>query len=89
MRAAAWLPSVLVAVLAAAFAFANRGEAAAVHLFGATFYRVPVTWLVLGSFLLGMITMFALSLRHDLRVRRLLHERRFADAAVEPHPEPR
>ncbi|MDQ3556106.1 MAG: LapA family protein [Gemmatimonadota bacterium] len=87
MKASAWLPALMVAVLAAGFAFMNRGETATIHLFGVTFFRVPLTWLTLGSFLLGMITMFALGLRHDLRVRRTLRAQRYPDAGSDPHPE--
>lgn len=75
MTRGGWLGVAALALLAAAFAYANRGEAAAVHLGFATFYRAPVALLVLGSFLLGMVAMLLLGLRQDLRVRRMLRER--------------
>ena len=75
MTRGGWLGVAALALLAAAFAYANRGEAAAVHLGFATFYRAPVALLVLGSFLLGMVAMLLLGLRQDLQVRRMLRER--------------
>jgi len=80
-----WLPTLLLALLALAFARANRGETMALHLGPVTFYRAPVSVVVLGAFLLGMVAMFLLGLRHDLRVRRLLRERLPADATA-PFP---
>ena len=74
MSRGGWLGVAALALLAAAFAFANRGETAAVHLGFATFYRAPVSLLVLGSFLLGMVAMLLPGLRQDLRVRRMLQE---------------
>lgn len=82
-----WLPGVLVGLLAAGFAWANRGETAALHLGFATFYRAPLTLVVLGAFLLGMLAMFLLGLRHDLRVRRALREiQAREDDFTEPYP---
>ncbi len=75
MTRGGWFGVAALALLAAAFAYANRGESAAVHLGFATFYRAPVSLLVLGSFLLGMVAMLLLGLRQDLQVRRLLQER--------------
>jgi len=74
MSRGGWFGVAALALLAAAFAFVNRGETAAVHLGLATFYRAPVSLLVLGSFLLGMVAMLLLGLRQDLRVRRILQE---------------
>lgn len=85
MSGGRWLPTVLLALLAAAFAWGNRGETTALHLGFATFYRAPVTLVVLGAFLLGMIAMFLIGLRHDLRVRRMLQEGPLTDA-TEPFP---
>lgn len=81
-----WLPAVLVGLLAAGFAWLNRGEWAVLHLGFVTIYRVPLPLLVLGAFLLGMIVMFLLGLRHDLRVRRALRERAREDT-TEPYPD--
>jgi uncharacterized integral membrane protein len=75
MTRGGWFGVAALALLAAAFSFANRGESAAVHLGFTTFYRAPVSVLVLGSFLLGMVAMLLLGLRQDREVRRLLRER--------------
>ncbi|MBV9774083.1 MAG: LapA family protein [Gemmatimonadetes bacterium] len=75
MSRGSWIGGVALALLAALFAYGNRGESAVLHLGVATFYRAPTTLLVMGSFLLGMLAMFLLGLRHDLRVRRALAER--------------
>jgi hypothetical protein len=40
-----------------------------------TFYRVPLTWVAFGSFLVGMAVMLLAGLHADLRVRRFLRER--------------
>lgn len=84
MKAGRWIVPLVVAFLAAAFAYQNRGEAATMHFAGATFYRVPLTWIALGSFLLGMIAMFLLGLRHDLRVRRVLRGQQVHESARYP-----
>ncbi len=82
-----WGPGLLVGLLAAGFAWANRGESAALHLGFATFYRAPLTLVVLGAFLLGMLAMFLLGLRHDLQVRRALREMQTREEDfMEPYP---
>ncbi len=75
MTRSGWIGLTAVLLLSAGFAFANRGETAAVHLGFASFYRAPVAILMLGAFFLGMVVMFLLGLRHDLKVRRMLRER--------------
>ncbi len=94
--AARWLPLLGVALAAALFAWFNRGERVVVGLGVATFYRVPLTFVVFLAFLAGMLAMLLLSLRHDLRLRRELRARGMVDggargAAVstlaEPEPE--
>lgn len=91
MTRGGWFGVAALALLSAVFAYANRGETAAVHLGIATFYRAPVALLVLGSFLLGMVAMLLLGLRHDLQVRRMLQERQpfrhRADDATELFPQ--
>jgi uncharacterized integral membrane protein len=75
-----WAPALLVGLLAAGFAWANRGEAATIRLGFFTLYRAPLALLVLGAFLLGMLAMFLLGLRHDLRIRRALRKMEARDA---------
>lgn len=61
--------------LAAFFSYLNAGERVVLHLGLLTLYRVPVSVLIFGAFLLGMFAMFLAGLRTDLHVRRLLRER--------------
>lgn len=75
MTRGSWIGAAALALAAALFAYANRGEVSVLHLGIATFYQLPTSLLVLGSFLLGMCAMLLLGLRHDLRVRRVLEER--------------
>lgn len=84
-----WLA--LTAVLAAVFAYLNSGEHAALNLGFTVLYQVPVVALVFVAFLLGMVAMFLIGLRHDRRVRRLLRESGFAEQAsrrADPDPPP-
>jgi hypothetical protein len=78
-----WLLLLVVAVLAALFAYLNGGERATLHLGFVSMYRVSVPRLVLGSFLLGMLVMWGIGLRHDLRVRRVLREHGITDEPPE------
>ena len=74
-RAAA--AAVVVAVLACAVAFAalNAGERVTVDLGIVVIYRVPLTLVVFGALLLGMLAMVVVSIDSDLRVRRILRDR--------------
>jgi uncharacterized integral membrane protein len=88
-----WLPLAAVTLLAGAFAFLNRGEVVAVRIGVATFYRAPLTLVVFVAFLVGMLSMLALSLRQDLRTRRLLRQHGLLDtpsptATPVPAPQP-
>lgn len=81
-----WVGVAAIVILAGVFSWLNSGERAALHFGLFNVYQIPVVTVFYVSFLLGMGTMFLLGLRHDLRVRRLLRERGFAE---EPRPEPR
>jgi hypothetical protein len=83
MSLSRWGMLLAVAALAALFAYLNGGERAALNLGFVTLYRVSVPRLVLGSFLLGMLVMWGIGLRHDLRVRRILREHGLAEEAPE------
>lgn len=83
-----WLLIGLAALLAAAFAFLNGGERVAVHVGFAVLYRVPLAMLVFLAFLLGMVTMFLIGLRYDLRVRRLLRQYQIQEERRPWRPEP-
>jgi uncharacterized integral membrane protein len=81
-----WAGVAAIVILAGVFSWFNSGESAALHFGLFNVYQIPVVTVFYVSFLLGMVTMFLLGLRHDLQVRRLLRERGFAE---EPRPEPR
>src|SRR5690606_38637327 len=78
-----WVPLVGVTLLAGVFGYFNAGEAVALHLGLFVLYQVPLVALIFVAFLLGMVTMFLVGLRHDLKVRALLRER-----AAAPPPRP-
>lgn len=73
-RGGRWLLAALAIGAAAAFAYLNSGERVSIHLGFFVLFRVPLAALTFGAFLAGMVTMFLLGLRHDLRVRRRLRE---------------
>lgn len=83
-----WLVPALAIVVAGAFAYLNSGERVAVHLGLFVLFRVPLTALVFVTFLLGMIAMFLIGLRHDLRVRRLLRQYQVQEERRPWRPEP-
>lgn len=74
MKGVRWGALLLIALLAATFAYLNGGERTTVNLGVAAFYRVPLSWLIFTAFVLGMVTMFLAGLGYDLRVRRALRE---------------
>lgn len=69
--------SAMLAVLVFVLVFArwNGSERMTLDLGVWTFYRVPMTWVVFASFLLGMVVMLLAGLYSDLRVRRFLRDR--------------
>ena len=85
-----WLGVAFIVLLAGVFAYLNSGERVAIHLGLFVLYQVPLVVLIFFAFLLGMVMMFLLGLRHDLEVRRLLRrqevelERERAWAAAPP-----
>ena len=91
MSAARWLAPAAVTLVAAAFAWLNRGERVAVDLGIATVYRAPLTVVFFLFFLAGMLSMLALGMRSDLRLRQELRARGLLDVpapAPVPDPEP-
>ncbi|MBW3573208.1 MAG: LapA family protein [Gemmatimonadetes bacterium] len=88
MRVPRWLPAAAVTLLAAAIAWFNRGERVAVDVGFTTFYRAPFTIVLFVAFLAGMLSMLALSLRNDMRVRDELRARGLLDAPHAPEPSP-
>ena len=49
-----------------------------------TLYYVPLSLVAFGSLLVGMVIMFVVGVRSDLRVRRILRERFMDEEALEP-----
>lgn len=90
MTAPRWLPVAAVTLFAACLAWANRGERVALDLGFATFYRAPLAFVLLLSFLAGMMAMLWLGLRQDRRVRdELRRHGLLPPAQAEPtHPVP-
>jgi hypothetical protein len=78
-----WVAAAVLVFLATAFTFFNRGERVSLHVGFTILYRISLVGLVFTAFILGMITMFLFSLRHDLRVRRELRERRYGTTPPE------
>lgn len=80
-----WAALAVIAVVAALFASFNAGERVALNLGFTMLYRIPLVPLIFVAFLVGMVTMFLVGLRHDLRVRRALREAGF-DEVRAPTP---
>lgn len=91
-----WPLVALLVVLLGVFTWLNSGESVSLHLGLFQLYQVPVVGVFYLAFLLGMLLMFVLGLRHDLHVRRLLRERGLLDdaprrlpaASADPGPRP-
>jgi uncharacterized integral membrane protein len=66
---------VVVLALSMAFAALNGGQRVTLRLGLMTFYGVPLTAIVFGSVILGMLVMLVAGIRSDLRVRRILRDR--------------
>jgi len=65
----------VVLVLSMAFAALNGGQRVTLRVGIATFYRVPLTGIVFGALILGMLVMLVAGIHSDLKVRRILRER--------------
>lgn len=76
MKMARWIFLLLLALLTGTFAYLNTGERITLDFGFAVLYRISLAGALFGSFLLGMVSMFLLGLRHDMRVRRALREHR-------------
>lgn len=67
----------VVALLAFSLLFAslNSGQRVTLRLGVLTLYGVPLTGIVFGSVIVGMVVMLASGIRSDLKVRRILRAR--------------
>lgn len=74
-RSAGVLGAITALGLVLYFARLNSAERVTVDLGLTTLYRVPMTWVVFGSLLVGMVIMILAGLHADLKVRRVLRDR--------------
>lgn len=88
-RWARWAMLAGIGALAAVFASFNSRERVALSLGFTEVYRVSLVVLIFVAFLAGMITMFLLGLRHDLRVRQALREAGFGEPIAAEEVAPR
>lgn len=75
-RLLGWLGLAAVVALAAIFAANNANTRVVIDLGFVTFRRVPVAFVAFGGMVAGMVVVLAAGLRADLKVRRLLRQRR-------------
>lgn len=74
---------VLVLGLSMAFAVMNGGQRVTLRLGLWTLYRAPLTAVVFGALILGMVVMLVAGVHSDLKVRRILRERLVEEALEE------
>lgn len=72
-----------VLVLSMAFASLNGGQRVTIRLGLTTLYGVPLTVIVFGSVLAGMVIMLGAGIRSDLKVRGVLRARLAEEARAE------
>lgn len=82
-RFAMWLGLAAVVALGVLFAMGNSGRFVSIDLGLFTLSRVPVTLVAFGGMVVGMGVVLAAGLNADLKVRRLLRERREQDGLAE------
>lgn len=75
-RLMVWLGLAAVVALTALFAANNAETRVTLDLGIVTFRRVPVAFVAFGGMVAGMVVVLAAGLRADLKVRRLLRQRR-------------
>lgn len=88
MTWARWLPLLAIVLLSGFFAYLNGEERITLNLGFTIYYRVRLVPIVFGAFILGMIAMFLLGLRHDMQVRRALREHHLLRDPYPTPPEP-
>ena len=79
-----WIALVGVAVVGAAFAVGNAGRVVSINLGIFSLDSAPVTFVAFGGMVVGMAVVLAAGINSDLKVRRLLQERRAGPAPSGP-----
>ena len=74
-RFAGFVGILLLLISSLVFAYLNSGHRVTLRLGIATLYGVPLTVVVFGSVIAGMVVMLAAGIRSDLKVRRILRVR--------------
>ena len=74
-RLLGWVGILILLASSLAFAYLNSGHRVTLRLGVTTLYGVPLTVVVFGSVIVGMVVMLAAGIRSDLKVRRILRTR--------------
>lgn len=74
-RLLGWIGLLVLLVSSLAFAYLNSGHRVTLRFGALTLYNVPLTVVVFGSVIVGMLVMLAAGIRSDLKVRRILRTR--------------
>lgn len=74
-RLLGWIGLFVLLSSSLAFAYLNSGHRVTLRLGIFTLYNIPLTVVVFGSVIVGMIVMLAAGIRSDLKVRRILRTR--------------
>ena len=74
-RVAGLFGGALVLAISVGIAALNGGQLVTLRLGFVTLYGVPLTVVLFGSVILGMVIMLVAGIHSDLRVRRILRER--------------
>lgn len=75
-RFSGWIALGAVALIGAGFAIGNAGRVVSVNLGLFTLDSAPVTFVAFGGMVVGMAVVLVAGINSDLKVRRLLQERR-------------
>lgn len=82
-RFSGWIALGAVAVVGAGFAIGNAGRVVSINLGLFSLDSAPVTFVAFGGMVVGMAVVLVAGINSDLKVRRLLQERRVESAPPE------
>lgn len=83
-RFSGWIALAAVALIGAGFAIGNAGRVVSINLGLFSLDSAPVTFVAFGGMVVGMAVVLAAGINSDLKVRRLLRERRAESAPPKP-----